>query len=210
MTTRNDWYGHHYDVPVTKLKHMKISKTCSICGKQLSNSSIKDKHEQKHFQHTTVPPYIGNKDLWLCRIGPDRTIPCNDYIRFKESITKNGEGLWDKDSRNKINIGDKLGFIVGQKDNEMIDMYSVINTKSKSERHDEWNVDIPYNELSAPEPKTREVIVLKKDNCKYVDSDGVVKTGIANWQMYKSIVGYKSFSIRVQRSFDIPPKMIQS
>ena len=206
---RTSWYGSSYDQPVTKIEHMELSKTCSTCGQKFSNASLKKKHIQsKHSGDFKPSKYTGDKNLWLCRIGPTRKDSCKDYDRFITQIDEAGEGMWDKDAQNKTNIGDKFGFIIGSKSNEQIDMYTVVDSKSEDERDSQWNSVCKYNELSAPEPKTRKVIILKKDSCKYIGGEGCVTTGIVDWNIYRSIVGYNSFAIKVQRAFNIPARLI--
>ena len=69
--------------------------------------------------------------------------PKYDYGVFTNEINLKNEAPWDKDSKNKIKVGDYLGFIVGKKGYEVVWIYKV---KSETVRETHWKQDSPYTE----------------------------------------------------------------
>ena len=69
-----------------------------------------------------------------------------DFERFQEELKVYGSGLWDKDYRNVINVGDYLGFITGgDYDDQIIEFYVVSHELSLDERKlNSWNTT-PYS-----------------------------------------------------------------
>jgi hypothetical protein len=70
-----------------------------------------------------------------------RKVPKEDYAHFKHDILEKNEGIWDKDAKNKIKIGDYIGFIVGENGNQMVEIYKVI---SENIRETFWKQNGPY------------------------------------------------------------------
>jgi hypothetical protein len=70
-----------------------------------------------------------------------RKVPKEDYARFKDDILEKEEAIWDKDARNKIKIGDYIGFIVGENGHQMVEIYKV---KSETLRETVWKQNEPY------------------------------------------------------------------
>ena len=67
--------------------------------------------------------------------------PNYDYGIFLNTIHVNNEAPWDKDSKNKIKVGDYIGFIVGKKSQEVVWIYKV---KCETIRETHWKQDCPY------------------------------------------------------------------
>ena len=85
-----------------------------------------------------------------------------DYIKFKNQIKEKKEAIWDKDSNNKIKVGNWFGFIVGPVGKEIVELYLVISEKSIEYRAEHWAKDESYtNQKTNIKSMTREVIILK-------------------------------------------------
>ena len=78
------------------------------------------------------------------RIGVTAKTPKYDYGIFLETIKSKSEAPWDKDSRNKIKVGDYVGFITGEKHTEFI--VEIYKVKSEIQREKHWNTVVPYVE----------------------------------------------------------------
>lgn len=107
-----------------------------------------------------------NKDsiVYITRISPTRVEPMKDYKKMKEEIEKGEIPLWDKDTHNRIKKDNYIGFILGEKNKEYLEVFKVIEEKTSSERSDtEWQ-EGPYTPNNGESSNThREVIVLSKD-----------------------------------------------
>jgi hypothetical protein len=84
--------------------------------------------------------------VWLVRINSKKSTSHFEY--FQKELRADGKGRWDKDALNRIQVGDRLGFIVGPVDDATVFVYAVLEEHPASWRHPFWDV------------KNREVILL--------------------------------------------------
>ncbi len=109
--------------------------------------------------------YPRNDDvIYIVRISENKEAK-KDYNIFKEQHINNQNAFWDKDSKNRMKKGDWLGFIVGPKNNEMVELYLIENELSKEYRPNHWQKNTKYtNQNTLTLPKTREVIILSNQS----------------------------------------------
>ena len=106
-----------------------------------------------HFQNITLPDK--NSTIYIVRISHQNAYI--DYDIMKRSNTK----LWDKDSKNRIQVGDWIGFIVGQEENIVIELYLVESELDVSKRPKHWKKNKYTDQVSTSLNIFREVIQLK-------------------------------------------------
>ena len=95
------------------------------------------------------------------RISPGRKSVMSDFMKFQTEVTKTRTGIWDKDSQNKITVGDYLGFITGPVGDELIQIFKVERQGTKDERPAHWASSTPYTNNNGTEiVSTRQVIIL--------------------------------------------------
>ena len=78
--------------------------------------------------------------FFIVRISVQKN-PKYDYKVFSDAISVNTEAPWDMDFRNKMKVGDYLGFIVGEKGSETVHIFKV---KSETVRELHWEKHAPY------------------------------------------------------------------
>ena len=74
--------------------------------------------------------------VWLVRISPRKPESVRDYDFFLDELETTGQGLWDKDVRNKVRTGDYLGFITGPIADADVYLFRV--THSGDRRNARW------------------------------------------------------------------------
>ena len=91
----------------------------------------------------------------------------------------NGEGKWDNDYKNSMNVGDNLGFITGDKDTAIITFYKFVRGYEPNLRHEHWKKLVPYTEGNGKlSVGHRNPIIL-------------VPTGKSqSWSSFRTVVGY--------------------
>ena len=98
------------------------------------------------------------------RINKTRKNVYKDFVAFEKSMCEDGKAIWDKDSKNKMDTGDYIGFIVDDVDNteKIIKIYKIL--ACKEERDPNWNTTEPYNaDNGTSSVGHRHVIVLAND-----------------------------------------------
>jgi hypothetical protein len=85
-------------------------------------------------------------EYYHVRINPDRVKPAADLVVLFSQLLKSRKGVWDKDHANRIKVGDYLGFITGQKGDELIYILKVEEEKTVEARPDHWESDLPYTD----------------------------------------------------------------
>eukprot|EP01084_Bolivina_argentea_P102189 183111_1 len=101
--------------------------------------------------------------VYIVRIADDKeNAPYKDYQNLKQDMRNNIEALWDKDAKNRIVVGDFLGFIIGAKSSTYmpVEVYQVIDEKSTEYRKDSWEERNYTKQRVNNVGKDREVIVL--------------------------------------------------
>lgn len=88
--------------------------------------------------------------VWLVRISPRKPESVRDYDFFLNELETTGQGLWDKDVRNKVRTGDYLGFITGPIADADVYLFRVTGERPAHARHPFWR------------PSEREVVVLER------------------------------------------------
>ena len=114
---------------------------------------------------------------WLVRISPKLKIGKRDYNTLQKQIEQNQCPIWDKDSRNRIQVGNYLGFIVGDKGSESVIIHKVIRDGPVEERHVTWKTNTPYN-TGKQRVNHRETIYLS------------VNSIVFSWRWWKQTVKY--------------------
>jgi hypothetical protein len=79
-------------------------------------------------------------DVYIVRINGKKN-PKYDLEVFLNTMSVNTEASWDKDFRNKMKVGDYLGFIVGEKGSEIVHIFKV---KGETGREPHWEKHAPY------------------------------------------------------------------
>ena len=128
-------------------------------------------------------PHISDAKIFIVRISLRKGAEAarHDYGFLKEENAQGEETLWDKDARNKIAVGDWLGFILGENGKESVDLYQVVGEAPVSKRPVHWKRINSYtNQETATKPITRELIVLSSD-----------KPTRMEWSDWKRKVDYK-------------------
>lgn len=77
-------------------------------------------------------------EYWHVRINSSRNQPNSDFQKMMNEIISTRKALWDKDSNNRIQVGDYLGFITGPKNKELVYIYKVIEEFGPEKRHKHW------------------------------------------------------------------------
>jgi hypothetical protein len=104
-------------------------------------------------------------DYWNVRISPKQPQVMDDYSELVETVRATGEGLWDRDCKNKIKEGDYLGFIVGP----------------TNERLPQWASSTPYTRGNGTNSVSdRQAIVLTNNH-------SIEKT--YDWREFRRITG---------------------
>lgn len=81
-----------------------------------------------------------------------------DFNYLLNELKQFGTGKWDKDTHNRIQVGDFIGFIL---DDGLVHFYKIIDEDKNGNRHSHWHSDVPYNQTTnASSPSHRDVIVL--------------------------------------------------
>jgi hypothetical protein len=83
-------------------------------------------------------------EYYHVRINPKRTDVMTDFSIFFTEILVTREGRWDKDSKNRIVVGDYLGFITGPVGEEVVYIYKVEREGTADERPSHWASATPY------------------------------------------------------------------
>ena len=117
-------------------------------------SGMNNKQPVKH-----VKSEITN--YWHVRINPKRTKVMKDFSIFQTDIIKTRQGRWDKDSKNRIAVGDHLGFITGPVGEELVFIFKIIGEESANERPNHWASSTPYTDNNGMNSVAdRKVIIL--------------------------------------------------
>ena len=128
-------------------------------------------------------PSISDAKMHLVRISLRNGAEAarHDYGILKDENAQGKETLWDKDARNKIHIGDWLGFIVGENGDEVVELYQVVGEAPVSKRPVHWKrIESYTNQETTTKPIARELIVLSSDNPTQME-----------WSDWKRKVDYK-------------------
>lgn len=132
----------------------------------------------KHHPWVKKPDYM---DTWIVRISPKNKTACRDWLKLEEQSKTHTTVTWDKDFRNKIKVGDEIGFIVGEVGNETVHFYNITGDLPVSNRSSQWS-DETYTASQSikHDLSKREVIILDINTRRSVRYD-----------LYKRSVGYK-------------------
>jgi hypothetical protein len=130
-----------------------------------------------------------NKDstVYITRISPTRKEPIKDYNKMKKQIEGKKEAIWDKDTHNRLKKDNYIGFILGDKNKEYLEVFKIIEERSCEERNDtEWK-DGPYTPNNGESSNThREIIVLSRD------------FSIFSWDWWKSAGSEKKYAVNCE------------
>ena len=98
------------------------------------------------------------------RISPKHENPSSDFTLFMNDIELTGEGKWDQDAQGKLTAGDYLGFIVGPKDKQQVNIFKVKNILTESEREVWWQQKSYTSGNTSKPVSDRKAIVLIKEH----------------------------------------------
>ena len=104
----------------------------------------------------------------------------DDYKNLQRQIEDGEKVLWDKDHREYLKKGCYIGFIVGCKGEEMVEVYEVIDEADESMRDKQWCNDTPWTTNNGKSNVGhRDVIVLASKFAPF------------GWNWWKEQCGYK-------------------
>ena len=125
-----------------------------------------------------------NSTVYITRISPSRIEPIKDYEKMKKQIDKGEDPIWDKDTHNRIKKDNYLGFILGKKNKEYVEVFKILEERSTLERNDTAWQEGPYTPNNGESSNThREVIVLSNDYSLF------------SWKWWKSAGTEKKYAV---------------
>jgi len=130
-----------------------------------------------------------NKDsiVYITRISPSRKEPIKDYKRMKRQIYIGEEAIWDKDSKNLLKKNNYIGFIIGEKNKELVEVYKILEEHSNELREDTSWKEGPYTKNNGKSSNThREIIVLSPE------------FSIFSWNWWKSAGSEKKYAVNCE------------
>ena len=89
--------------------------------------------------------------------------------------------LWDADKDNRIQVGDWLGFILGNASDARVEIFQIHEIQSPSKRPPHWNLHQYTSQGVQKDVKKRNVLLFEKRDPIYV-----------SWNQWKKEVKYKS------------------
>ena len=98
------------------------------------------------------------------RVSPAKVNPSHDFNVFMSEIISKREGLWDKDKKNQICIGDYLGFITGPNGNELVYIFRVQKELPTIMRHNHWANNTPYTKGNGSDPVCHRQVIQLTNN----------------------------------------------
>ena len=141
-----------------KMSLVAISRTALDTISDLDNliNKLKDKTNK-----TNNP--LPTDNFWIVRISQRKGAAAArfDYQKLVDDTLNDEVGVWDKDIKNKMGVGDWLGFIVGANGDERIELYYIKSERSIVERPSHWKSTYT-DQQTHNDNKSREVIVFKK------------------------------------------------
>ena len=115
------------------------------------------------------------------RINPKRQDVMTDFSIFFAELISTRQGRWDKDSKNRISVGDFLGFITGPVGEEIVYICKVEREGTIDERPAHWKSITPYTgNNGTSNVSDREVIILTNNH-------DLPKT--FEWRKFRTITG---------------------
>ena len=110
---------------------------------------------KKYYQYQNITLPDKDSTIYIVRISHQNAFI--DYEIMKNSTEK----LWDKDSNNRIQVGDWIGFIIGRGNDIKIELYHVQSELDTTKRPNHWKKNKYTNQVSTSLNIYREVIQLK-------------------------------------------------
>jgi len=83
--------------------------------------------------------------VYTTRISPNNKNAMRDYSIFEEQVRKFGAGLWDKDSKNKMKVGDLWCTVVGETGHETMQIFKLVED-DHWDRESTWKSDCSYSD----------------------------------------------------------------
>ena len=100
-------------------------------------------------------------EYYHVRISPKRVDVMTDFNIFFTELLTTRQGRWDKDSKNRIVVGDYLGFITGPVSEEVVYIFKVEREGTVEERPSHWASATPYTSNNGQTSVAdRQVIIL--------------------------------------------------
>ena len=119
---------------------------------------------------------------FIVRISPSRKEAKKDFAVFMSEIISDRKGKWDKDSKNKMRVGDFLGFITGPTGSELVYNFIVKDELDEIHRPTHWCSNTAYFEEGIQAVNKRKVIILTNEH-------NIPRT--IEWSNLKRETGYK-------------------
>ena len=104
-----------------------------------------DDEFEEMIQSASIPKVETEQDIFVTRISPTNTESIKDFARFEEEMLLHGNGLWDKDSKNKMKLGDYWIVLVGNVSDIEIKYFRITADLSHLPRPSHWKSNGPYN-----------------------------------------------------------------
>jgi len=120
-------------------------------------------------------------EYYHVRINPKRENAMTDFSLFFTELLTTRQGRWDKDSKNRIVVGDYLGFITGPVGEEVVYICKVDREGTVEERPTHWASATPYTSSNGKTSvDDRQVIIL-------TNKHALPKT--FEWREFRTITG---------------------
>lgn len=120
-------------------------------------------------------------EYYHVRISPKRVDVMTDFNIFFTELLTTRQGRWDKDSKNRIVVGDYLGFITGPVSEEVVYIFKVEREGTVEERPSHWASATPYTSNNGQTSVAdRQVIIL-------TNKHSLPKT--FEWRKFRAITG---------------------
>jgi hypothetical protein len=120
-------------------------------------------------------------EYYHVRINPKREEVMNDFCLFFTELLTTRQGRWDKDSKNRIVVGDYIGFITGPVGEEVVYICKVEREGVARDRPTHWASTTPYTSNNGKSSVAdRQVIIL-------TNKHELPKT--FEWRKFRAITG---------------------
>jgi hypothetical protein len=120
--------------------------------------------------------------VFVCRISSRNGAAASavvDFERFKHEVILYGSGIWDNTYKNRMKVGDIIGFINGT-DCEETTFYELTTKLDRKFRHENnWNTEA-YSKTASHSVKNREVIRLAR----------YAPASVIDWKVLRASLGY--------------------
>ena len=139
-----------------------------------------DTKEEQHTLTKNIMSSITTINVWITRISPGNKEAVKDFKRFEEELLLHGNGLWDKDSKNKMKLNDIWCTIIGTNGNQKVKVFKITKDLSHLPRPSHWKSTTPYSENNGINPVNHRGII----RLESLDVEPI------EWNYFKNNVGW--------------------